>query len=188
MAVVNVWGKLNNGSEVNFARIGDDVWEVTVAFESPDGRYVAEVWANDTAGNVAYTMAIVYIVSGKVTCLKFVGNKFKCRYICPKNCLGETAVTDKNKDKNKKPLRFLLGEKHPLYFEAFTEDGTDFVIGTASYILYRYNSVIEEGPMKIDDHKLSFVFEPKERGYYVLDAHYTVGSYSEVERWEIDVD
>lgn len=222
MAVMNVWGRLNNGSDLDFTCLGGDVWEVTVAFSTPDGVYVAEIWASDTANNVSYTMAVVHIITGKVTCLrfidnskdylklienekellklvkaeieplklvkdkpmrlKFLGKKYSCHYLRPKPCSGGITVD------NEKCIRFLLGEKGPLRFEAISDDGGDFVIDNASYVLYRYNSILEEGPMLIAGHELSFVFEPQERGYYVLEVHYTVGSYDEVQRWEINVD
>lgn len=183
MAVERVWGRLNNGVSVDFTQVTNNVWEVTLGENSPDGRYVAEVWASDHAGNVAYKMAVIWVVSGKVTCLRFIENKYSCRFICPVNCgIGEITMS------GKKYIKFLLGEKRPLEFEAYTTDGSDFVIDEAKYTIYRYNSIIEEGDMKVDGHILSYLFAPKERGYYVFDVSYTVGSVVEVKRFEINVD
>lgn len=182
MTVKEVWGKLNNGSEVDFTNMGNDIWEVTVGVDTPDGRYVAEVWVSDFAGNISYRMAIVEVTGGKVTCLRFIENKYSCRYICPINCVGEITMGGKTY------IKFLLGEKRPLEFEAYTTDGSDFVISDARYTVYRYNQVIDSGPMMIDGHVLSHLFAPKERGYYVFDVTYEVGDIVEIKRFDINVD
>lgn len=183
MAVKSVWGKLNNGSEVVFARAGTDTWSVEVAGEAPDGRYVAEVWAEDFAGNVAYKMAIIWVTKGKVTCLRFIEHKYKCRYVCPINC--KTGGTTMTEDKH---IKYILGERLPLEFEAYATDGGDFVISNATYKLWRYNKVIDEGPMEIDGHKLSHLFAPDKPGYYLFEVSYSVGAYVEITRFHIDVD
>lgn len=183
MAVKDVWGKLNNGSEVFFDRKDIKTWEVTVGTDTPDGHYVAEVWASDYAGNIAYKMAVVWIKSGKVTCLRFIEDKYSCRYICPAKCEkgGVTMSDDKS-------IRYLLGEKRILEFEAYAEDGTDFIIDDATYTVYRYNRVIDSGIMNIDGHKLSHMFIPSERGYYLFEISYKVGKIVKMYRFNINVD
>lgn len=85
-------------------------------------------------------------------------------------------------------IKFLLGESRPLEFEVTYADGSDFVISEAKYELWKDNERIEEGHMLIVEHILSHVFTPEERGFYMFELSYTVGSTTKKARYHINVD
>ena len=60
--VTRVYG-LANGAEVIFSHIKENVWEVRVPW-TEDGKYVAEIFAEDEAGNQSHLCKMMFIISG----------------------------------------------------------------------------------------------------------------------------
>lgn len=96
MAVKSVWGHVNNGVDVSFESIGNDQWKVSVPNETSTGYYIAEIWAEDDAGNIAYMIAKLWLIDGSVTCIEWIMDKWNMSYkrdaytidyVCP--CTGE---------------------------------------------------------------------------------------------------
>ena len=60
--VTRVYG-LANGAEVIFSRTEDDTWQVQVPW-TEDGKYTAEIFAEDEAGNQSHLCRLMCIISG----------------------------------------------------------------------------------------------------------------------------
>lgn len=67
MAVMRVYGRVD-GTEVVLQHIEGDRWEVPVPFD-PDGEYVAEIIAEDDAGNQSYLARLLYTVDAGNICI-----------------------------------------------------------------------------------------------------------------------
>lgn len=62
--VKRVWGEAN-GDQIIFERTEQEKfrWSAAVPWDE-DGEYVAEMYAEDTAGNTAYICSMLFIISG----------------------------------------------------------------------------------------------------------------------------
>lgn len=80
MAVVDVWADIN-GQTCNASCSGGDVWVITAPSDCPDGYYTCGFWAKDDAGNIAYTTAILWVLDGKLTCIKWVEDKYRVKLL-----------------------------------------------------------------------------------------------------------
>lgn len=67
MAVTRVYGRVD-GAEVVLQHIDGDWWGVPVPFDS-DGEYVAEIIAEDEAGNQSYVARMLYTVDAGNICI-----------------------------------------------------------------------------------------------------------------------
>lgn len=61
--VTRVYGHVE-GVEVIFTPAGNDTWNCTVP-KVPDGEYVVDLYAEDEAGNIAYTATILFTIDTK---------------------------------------------------------------------------------------------------------------------------
>lgn len=61
--VVKVYGSCE-GASIVFTSMGGDLWECDVPI-SNSGEYVIDLYAEDDAGNIAYTATILFIVDVK---------------------------------------------------------------------------------------------------------------------------
>lgn len=85
-------------------------------------------------------------------------------------------------------IKFLLGESRELEFEITHINNEDFIIREATYELYKENEIVEQGDMLIDDHIISVVFTPEERGFYLLKFMYSVADTTRGAQYHINVD
>ena len=60
--VARVYG-LANGTEIIFSHAKGDAWEISVPW-TEDGKYIAEIFAEDEAGNVAHICKMMFVISG----------------------------------------------------------------------------------------------------------------------------
>lgn len=72
--VVKVYGSCE-GASIVFTPMGDDLWECDVPI-SKSGQYVIDLYAEDDAGNIAYTATILFIVDTKHLTVKIKFLKF----------------------------------------------------------------------------------------------------------------
>ena len=178
MAVKDVWGLINGVTKVTFKRRQETVWTVEIPDNMDDGVYIAEIWASDYAGNIAYRLARLYVYDAKFTCIEWIEDKYSCHYIRNATCI-------KGDDRM---IRYLLGETRPLEFEVKYTENKDFTISSATYELLRNNEVVESGELEINGHKLSYYFTPQERGFYLFEVTYKVGGSTRMARYHINVD
>ena len=52
--ITRVYGKAN-GAEVIFSHVNDETWEISVPWED-DGKYTAEIYAENEAGNTSHSL------------------------------------------------------------------------------------------------------------------------------------
>ena len=60
--VTRVYG-LANGAEVIFSHAKGDSWEIQVPW-TDDGKYTAEIFAEDEAGNLSHLCSMLFVISG----------------------------------------------------------------------------------------------------------------------------
>ena len=60
--VKKAYGKAN-GENIIFTHDTGDVWKVDVPW-TDDGKYLAEIWTEDEAGNVSYLCNMLFVISG----------------------------------------------------------------------------------------------------------------------------
>ncbi|MBU5480880.1 PF13754 domain-containing protein [Blautia sp. MSJ-19] len=60
--VERVYGKAN-GTDVIFSRASNATWEIAVPWED-DGKYTAEIFAEDEAGNTSHLCTMLFVISG----------------------------------------------------------------------------------------------------------------------------
>lgn len=60
--VTRVYGKAN-GAEVIFSHVNDETWEISVPWED-DGKYTAEIYAENEAGNTSHLCTMLFVISG----------------------------------------------------------------------------------------------------------------------------
>ena len=80
MTVGSVMANIN-GYISYCTHVGGDTWNITAPPNFPDGSYVCEFWATDDAGNIAYTTAILWMHDGRLTCIEFIDDKYKSKFI-----------------------------------------------------------------------------------------------------------
>lgn len=59
---MRVYGKAD-GIEVTFYHAEGDIWKIDVPWKE-DGKYIAEIYAEDDAGNVSYLCDMLFVISG----------------------------------------------------------------------------------------------------------------------------
>lgn len=79
MTVVSVVGSVN-GHDVVCTQKKPDVW-VCDPGEIKNGRYVAEFWATDEAGNIGYKLAILYVYDGRCVKIEWIDDDIHLKYI-----------------------------------------------------------------------------------------------------------
>lgn len=84
-------------------------------------------------------------------------------------------------------IDFILGESRPLEFEIIHQNGDEFIIREAKFELYKDDVIVDSGDMDIDGHLISYIFEPEERGYYLLEFSYIIGPTTRKARYKIKV-
>lgn len=60
--ITRVYGKAN-GAEVIFSHVNDETWEISVPWED-DGKYTAEIYAENEAGNTSHLCTMLFVISG----------------------------------------------------------------------------------------------------------------------------
>lgn len=80
MAVVDVWAEIN-GQHAKLNRTSGDIWSVTAPSDCPDGSYTCAFWAVDEAGNIGYKTAILWIFDGRLTCIKWIEDKYRVKWV-----------------------------------------------------------------------------------------------------------
>lgn len=80
MAVVDVWAEIN-GQRTKLNRTSGDIWSVTAPSDCPDGSYTCAFWAVDEAGNIGYKTAILWIFDGRLTCIKWIEDKYRVKWV-----------------------------------------------------------------------------------------------------------
>lgn len=60
--VTRVYG-LANGTEVIFSHAEGNAWEITVPW-TDDGKYTAEIFAEDEAGNLSHLCSMLFVIAG----------------------------------------------------------------------------------------------------------------------------
>lgn len=80
MTVVDVWADIN-GQRTQLVRANGDIWSATAPSDCPDGSYICAFWAIDDAGNIAYKTAILWIFDGRLTCIRFIEDKYTVKFI-----------------------------------------------------------------------------------------------------------
>ena len=72
-------------------------------------------------------------------------------------------------------IPFIKGESKELPFEVTNDAETIFTIRSSTYKITKDETVIDTGPMTVQDHMLSMVFTPDEAGTYKLEIEYVIG-------------
>lgn len=80
MVVLSVTAKIN-GHMFSCTNTEGDIWSVRAPSDCPDGSYTCEFWATDDSGNVSYKTAILWIFDGRLTCIKWLEDKFNIKYL-----------------------------------------------------------------------------------------------------------
>lgn len=80
MAVVDVWAEIN-GHQTKLTHGNGDNWGVVAPSDCPDGSYTCAFWAIDEAGNIAYKTAILWIFDGRLTCIRWIEDKYNVKFI-----------------------------------------------------------------------------------------------------------
>ena len=80
MSVTSVTAKIN-GYMYSCINTGGDIWSLKAPSECPDGSYTCEFWATDEAGNIGYKTAILWIFDGRLTCIKWIEEKYNVKYV-----------------------------------------------------------------------------------------------------------
>ena len=75
MALSEVWAEINSNL-YRMTQTSDGVWSVEGLNLSIDGGYVCAFWATDDAGNTSYRTAVLWVVDGRMVCLRFIDNPF----------------------------------------------------------------------------------------------------------------
>ncbi|MBR4844922.1 MAG: Ig-like domain-containing protein [Bacteroidaceae bacterium] len=79
MAVVEVLAEIN-GSRCMLENTSGNIWSIVAPSYCPNGNYVCAFWAKDEAGNIAYKTAILWIVDGRLTCIKWIEDKYQLKF------------------------------------------------------------------------------------------------------------
>lgn len=80
MTVVDVWAEIN-GHPTKLTNTNGNIWSVTAPSDCPDGSYTCAFWAIDTAGNIGYKTAILWVFDGRLTCIRWVEDKISVKYL-----------------------------------------------------------------------------------------------------------
>lgn len=73
------------------------------------------------------------------------------------------------------PLKFILGEKRRVRLEVSSMDIKEFYIRRAVYTLDHNDETEDNGDCIINEHVISALISPKERGVYCLEFEYDIG-------------
>lgn len=73
--VVRVYGKVD-GHDLIFSKCSNGTWDVQVPYDE-DGEYVAEIVAEDEAGNIAYIATLLYAILNGEICFHKIVKKFE---------------------------------------------------------------------------------------------------------------
>ena len=80
--ITRVWGKAN-GADVVFEHDHGTVWNVSVPW-TEDGKYQAEIWAENAAGRTSYLCAVLFVISG---------HELQC-YVVPRGYEADPEIQD----------------------------------------------------------------------------------------------
>jgi hypothetical protein len=73
------------------------------------------------------------------------------------------------------PLKFILGEKRRVRLEISSMDVKEFYIRRAVYTLEHNDETEDSGDCIINDHIISALISPTQRGVYCLEFEYDIG-------------
>lgn len=85
-------------------------------------------------------------------------------------------------------IRFTLGEVRPLKFKASYPNHPEFTIPSATYEVWRYNKMIDNGDLTVDGHELTMYWEATQRGFFDLYISIKVADSNRVKHFLINVD
>lgn len=74
--ITKMWGKCDN-YDVVFTENEQGLWETIVPADFEDGKYVVEIWAEDSAGWLIYWTGVLYMYNGKVVFLELAEDPYK---------------------------------------------------------------------------------------------------------------
>lgn len=80
MTILQVWGKVDS-NDVICSPVNDKDWTVIVPPDLNDGCYICEFWALSNNGLVGYRSAVLWIVDGRLTCIKWLDETFYIQYV-----------------------------------------------------------------------------------------------------------
>lgn len=95
MTVKDVWGRADGLDVSLITRDGDRVWFFRIP-DGVEGDFPAEFWAEDEAGNVGYSAAMLSLGSNGVKCIRMIRSDGVCvmRPIGRPSCvMSEPTVT-----------------------------------------------------------------------------------------------
>lgn len=68
---LRMWGRID-GVSVEFRPISANTFEVQVPPDQEDGGYICEIWVLKETGAVGYKTAVLWIVDGRLVCLRML--------------------------------------------------------------------------------------------------------------------